>query len=87
MVEFVSYNGSYPNLCRGQLIVRINNKEINLGACLTSGGDVWFDEYWDENIDEGEWFVDVPKQYEEYEEEITRIVNENVPYGCCGGCV
>ena len=31
MIEFISYDGKYPNLCRGVLIVKINGKEVKFG--------------------------------------------------------
>lgn len=31
MIEFISYSGKYPNLCRGILIVKINGQEIKFG--------------------------------------------------------
>ena len=31
VIEFVSYDGAYPNLCSGKLIVRINGKEVSFG--------------------------------------------------------
>lgn len=40
-------------------------------------------------IHTGEWMIDVkelPEQYRKYAAEIDKIFNENVPYGCCGGC-
>ena len=86
-VEFVSYSGSYPNLCSGNLVLKIDGELVNLGRCLCSGGSVWFDDYCSEHIEEGEWSVDVPEQYKHLEDEITAVVNENVEYGCCGGCV
>ena len=87
MVEFVSYSGSYPNLCRGTLILRIDGKEVEFKRALSSGGSVMFDDDWCEHVYCGEWSVDVPEEYEQYKAEITRVVNENVPHGCCGGCV
>lgn len=30
-VEFISYTGKYPNLCRGVLTLRIDGKEIKFG--------------------------------------------------------
>lgn len=30
-IEFVSYTGKYPNLCRGVLTVKINGKEYKFG--------------------------------------------------------
>lgn len=87
MVEFVSYNGKYPNLCGGKLVLRIEGKEVNLGRCLCSGGSVWFDSDWCEHIEDGAWSVNVPAEFAQYANEITAIVNANVPRGCCGGCV
>lgn len=31
MIEFVSYNGEYPNLCSGKLVVKIDGKEVSFG--------------------------------------------------------
>lgn len=88
MVEFISYDGEYPNLCAGILKLRIDDKELEFPRySLTSGGSVEFDEDWQEYIAEGRWSVDVPKKYAAYKDEIERVVNENVPWGCCGGCV
>ena len=30
-IEFVSYNGAYPNLCYGKLVVKIDGKEVSFG--------------------------------------------------------
>lgn len=30
-IEFVSYDGTYPTLCSGKLIVKINGKEVSFG--------------------------------------------------------
>lgn len=87
MVEFVSYSGEFPNACSGELILRIEGKEVSLGNCLCSGGHVWFDDDWWEHIEDGPWSVNVPKEFARYADEITKVVNDNVPWGCCGGCV
>ena len=87
MIEFVSYNGEYPNLCSGELVLRIDGKEVNFGSCLCSGGYVIFDDNWCEHVGCGEWSVDVPEEFAQYADEITEVVNDNVPWGCCGGCV
>lgn len=87
MIEFISYDGTFPNLCRGELVLRINGKEVNLGCCLCSGGSVWFDNNWEAYVENGPWSVDIPDEFVQYADEITKIVNENVPCGCCGGCV
>ena len=97
MVKFVSYDGSYPNLCSGTLVVEINGKEVSFGYhdadyrdFWCSGGRVWFDENWEEQIEKGNWVFfkgDFPEEYMEYYDEICDLFDENVPQGCCGGCV
>ena len=88
MVEFVSYNGRYPNLCSGKLVLRIDGKEVEFpDYCMCSGGSVWFDDEYDEHVEWGEWSVDVPEKYANIREEIEDCVNQNVVWGCCGGCI
>ena len=89
-VEFISYDGKYPNLCRGTLVLKINNKTVKFDNCLRSGGRVWFDDDWDEHVETGRWSVysdEIPEEYKHLIEEITDVVNDNVECGCCGGCV
>lgn len=90
MIEFISYDGRYPNLCSGTLSVKVNGKLYKLNNVLYSGGSVWFDENYCEHVDCGEWRVNksrIPDELDEYIDEIMFVVNENVEYGCCGGCV
>lgn len=88
MVEFVSYNGRYPNLCSGKLVLHIDGKEVEFpDYCMCSGGSVWFDDEGDGHVEYGEWTVDVPEEYMQFYDEIQNCVNENVSYGCCGGCI
>ena len=87
----IAYDGSYPNLCRGELIVTINDEKewIFPDYCLSSGGDVSFDDDWNEDVTEGEWSIEEwPKNFpEDKKEAVLEAVNETVPFGCCGGCV
>ena len=47
-----------------------------------------FDDDWEENVEEGRWsIVDIPEEFAQYIGEITEVVNHNVPWGCCGGCI
>ena len=87
MVEFVSYDGEYPNLCRGVLIIKIDSVIHKLDNCLLSGGNIWFDDDWRDHTEYGEWSVNVPDELNKYRNQITDVVNENVPQGCCGGCI
>ena len=89
-IEFVSYDGMYPNLCSGTLTLRVDGKLWSCSRCLISGGECW----WDSDIREevychGPWgFIDQGDEFSSEEQlEIVRIVNENVEWGCCGGCL
>lgn len=87
-VEFKSYDGAYPNLCSGTLVLKIDGEDYVFPKySMQSGGCVSFTADWDEVVEEGEWYVDIPEELEMLEEKILKVVNENVPFGCCGGCV
>jgi len=93
----IKYDGSYPNLCSGNLFVTITgsdikraNKEWDFGAHnISSGGGVWFDDEWSEHIDDGEWSIDkYPENFpEELKNDVLEAVNSEIEHGCCGGCV
>lgn len=89
MVEFVSYDGAYPNLCTGQLVLKINGQVREFSRhCLQSGGTVWFDNDWNAHIENGRWSIDPPPEdLKPLRKEIEECINENIPHGCCGGCV
>lgn len=87
-VEFISYNGEYPNLCSGVLIVAIEGRVVALPAyACSSGGACYINDDGDEYIEDGPWYVNVPDEYTEYKDEIEDCMNENVNWGCCGGCL
>lgn len=88
-IEFIAYDGGYPNLCHGNLILKIDGELVEFHNVLESGGQVGFDENWDEYVEQGDWSVNLSlyPEYEKYEEEIARLVNANVRKGCCGGCI
>lgn len=89
MVKFVSYNGKYPNLCSGTLVLEVDGKKRELSHVLCSGGSVGcFDGNWNNAyVTEGSWSVDLPEDLEPYRKEIEELVNSEVPQGCCGGCI
>lgn len=101
-IEFVDYNGRYPNLCGGILILRIDGEIYSFGGYYpfedpshefdsfwTSGGSVWFSSEWDEHVESGPWVLsgELPEFLKGHEKELIDIMNDNVPHGCCGGCV
>jgi hypothetical protein len=51
---------------------------------------VSFNEDWEEEIEEGAWTIDrhrLPENLVPYIDELEKIANDNIPWGCCGGCV
>ncbi len=116
-IEFISYDGSFPNLCSGQLKLRINGRLCVFGINLdkfytgaagnweaidkinkfylprfwTSGGTAYIDHKGDEHVGSGPWeLMDVeflPKSLQPHAQELIDVFNENVPWGCCGGCI
>lgn len=95
-VEFVSYTGKYPNLCSGTLTLKIDGAEWRFGykeknlPFWRSGGSCGFNDNWEECVTVGEWVIDVlglPEEIKKYATEIDEVFNENVEFGCCGGCI
>lgn len=95
-IEFISYTGSFPNLCRGTLTLKIDGEEIKFGNKYLDV-EVDYPRFWysggglDKNYCSysGEWEIDVkelPEQYRKYAVEIDDVFNANVRHGCCGGC-
>jgi len=88
-IEIV-YDGSFPNLCRGTLLAEVDGKLWEFPRhSLRSGGYVLFDDDWGEHISCGKWEVEEwPEGFpEEHKAAVEAVVNEEVPCGCCGGCV
>jgi len=88
----IEYDGAYPNLCSGHLIVYVDSIKWNFGShCLSSGGYVNFDEDWNEDVGDGPWSVKSwPKGFPEDAElrrSVVSAINDNIEWGCCGGCV
>lgn len=62
----------------------------NFDSFWSSGGSVTHDDDWNFDINFGEWEIDVeelPEQFWDVADEIDEVINENIPYGCCGGCI
>ena len=89
-IELVSYDGSYPNLCSGNLVLKLDEEEwIFPDYCMSSGGTVSFDKDWSETVTDGPWTIsNWPEGFpEDAKEFATEVVNISIPHGCCGGCV
>jgi len=86
----IEYDGGFPNLCSGTLVVTIDGKRWEFPSyCMSSGGGVWFDGDWMEHIESGPWSIsEWPKDFpENLKEAVEKEVNYKIPWGCCGGCV
>lgn len=85
----IEYNGKYPNLCSGKLIVFINGSKWEFPDCLVSGGSVRRNKDWDIWATKGPWTID--KWPEGFPVKLKRLVekeiNWKIPQGCCGGCI
>ncbi len=92
-VNFVNYTGKYPSLCDGDLIIDVNNVRYILKSkdIMNTGGACYFtNNYSESHIEENEWLVNyekLPDELKSYACEIDRVINENIPFGCCGGCL
>lgn len=105
-VKFVSYDGEYPCLCSGTLILNIDGQDWSFGhdwqdrygdehsenfeQFWSSGGSCGFIPDGEEYIITGDWKVnksELPKQFRKYADEIYKVMNENIKYPCCGGCI
>jgi hypothetical protein len=89
----IEYDGEYPNLCRGNLMVKIGTKDnFNVWEfpydSLESGGSVHFDIDYCEHVIYGDWEVKFPDNFpKELESRVIYEINKKIPHGCCGGCI
>jgi hypothetical protein len=86
------YDGKYPNLCSGALVVYVGDRKFEFErGSLRSGGAVKKirKEY---KIIEGNWYIDDRKWPEDFPSEfkeflVYKINTEGqIPLPCCGGC-
>ena len=86
----ISYNGCFPNLCSGDLEVTIDGVKYEFPQyCMVSGGHIYMDDDGDYNRELGEWDIsEWPEGFpEEYKQPVLDKINEEIPWGCCGGCI
>lgn len=110
-IKFVSYDGDYPCLCGGTLILNIDGEDYyfgdfgenfyfgNFGRVNKDSDDHHFKRFWmsgggisiDEEITiHAKWKLKeycLPDFLLPYGQELIDLFNENVRYGCCGGCI
>ncbi len=94
-VEFINYTGKWPCLCHGILTLKIDGVYVKFGN-KNEDPEVQFPSFWIsggecsmESVEENPWIIDaeeIPEKYRKYAREFDEVFNENVEYGCCGGC-
>ena len=92
----IEYDGEYPNLCGGDLVVIIDDVRFPFPPdCLHSGGVTYIDSNSNTVVTEGPWsLLDAwgeetwPEGFpEEYKGPVLNKINDVIPWGCCGGCI
>lgn len=76
-LEFISYDGEYPNFCSGTLVMKLNDKTITFPDNCLIGGSVcgfWSIDKFPENFPEG------------LKEQAQNLAHDNIEHGCCEGC-
>lgn len=66
------------------------DSEDYLPKFWTSGGGVYFDNDYNEDVRSAPWELmenELPDKFKKYGQELIDVFNQNVPHGCCGGCV
>ncbi len=102
-IEFVSYSGKYPCRCMGQLVVKINGREVSFGdgeskgdypEFWASGGEATFADQidWEPIVTQGDWYLSAdersyPKKIWKLLPKLIDLMNDHVYPGCCGGCL
>ena len=93
-IQFISYDGKYPNLCKGKLTLKVENDIVDFIDILETNGRSYFDNKWEPHIEKGQWYlcsddIELNSFNFSYEEInlIEKLINENVELGCCGGCL
>lgn len=62
----------------------------NYDAFWVTGGTCGFYANGEDYINHDEWQLiesNLPEKYEPYSEELINVFNDNVRWGCCGGCL
>lgn len=85
-IKFVSYDGEFPNLCSGTLVLEVDGVERSAYCAIAPTGSInWLAD----SVTKGDWILSyrAPQWMRDREEEVLAVVNANVRKGCCGGCI
>lgn len=86
----IEYDGKWPNLCSGKLVVTIDGTVWDFKSfCLCSGGEVTSDKDWNFTVTQGMWTIyEWPEGFpEELKLAVLEEINNTIDHGCCGGCI
>lgn len=98
MVKFIKFErGHYKHLCVGSLTLEIDGKIVRFGDDIDdhydrfwiSGGDTYTDDRGNVFVYKGPWHTKdelLPEEYRQYKDEILKVINDNMRWGCCGAC-
>lgn len=84
-VKFISYDGSYPTYCLGNLTLEIDNETATFGLSSNNMYKI----FWSDGIYLREDFANrLPEKFRKYADEIRQIFEneDSLNEGCCGGC-
>ena len=83
--KHVTYDAPAYALCGATWTIQYEDIIIVLDHALCSGGHVSWGKQ--DIIESGPWSLHLPDFLEPYEEQLTKLANDNIPQGCCGGCI
>ena len=89
-IKFVSYDGKYPALCCGTLVLSVDGEERSFDSDERFWESTGFCYEGMTVMDSRPWEIipeDMPEDLRSYAKEIEDVFNQNVPFGCCGGCL
>ncbi len=90
----IDYDGKWPNLCSGRLNVMLGGELYEFGprAIRTGGECHYYHSTGEIDVSEGPWKwaqdLKVPAGFpKERLPELLNLINDEVSWGCCGGCL
>lgn len=94
-IDEIRYDGEYPCLCHGSLVIVIDGKEYDFGkyAIFTTGSCGFTDSSYENSyMNDGEWIWAEDRKLPEgwntdWDKFVLWKINRDIPHGCCGGCL
>lgn len=90
-VDNLEYEGPTWCWCRGTLHCDIDGKHYKFEPLWESGGTITCDDEGICHAVEGDWLLNtayIPKNITvEMAEAVIEAMNDQIPKGCCGGCI